>query len=83
MNEPAKGHPAMITRLAAAAGLLALSASLALAQTATPAPAEPAFKTGSNIMEEWQVAKVGLAQTLTTAEPQGDAKGGRHRLRFR
>ena len=54
----------MINRLATAAGLLALSTSLALAQTATPAPAQPATQTDSS-MKEWQVAKVakvGLAQ---------------------
>lgn len=53
----------MITRLAAAAGLLALSTSLVLAQTATSTPAEPASKADSNL-KEWQVAKiakVGLA----------------------
>ncbi|MCJ2057260.1 PepSY domain-containing protein [Methylobacterium sp. J-048] len=61
----------MINRFAAAAGLLALSTSLALAQTAT--------QTDSNL-KEWQVAKVakvGLAQALTTAQAQGDEKGGR------
>ncbi|MBE7248124.1 MAG: peptidase M4, partial [Actinomycetospora chiangmaiensis] len=69
----------MITRLTAAAGLLALSAGLALAQTPTATPAEPASKADSN-MKEWQVAKVAkvsLAQALTTAESQGDEKGGR------
>ena len=69
----------MITRLTAAAGLLALSTSLALAQTPTATPAEPASKADSN-MKEWQVAKVakvGLAQALATAESQGDEKGGR------
>lgn len=72
----------MITRLTAAAGLpglLALSASLAVAQTPTATPAEPASKADSNL-KEWQVAKlakVGLAQALTTAEAQGDEKGGR------
>ncbi|AYO82198.1 PepSY domain-containing protein [Methylobacterium brachiatum] len=61
----------MMKRFATAAGLLALSTSLALAQTAT--------QTDSN-QKEWQVAKVakvGLAQALTTAESQGDEKGGR------
>jgi uncharacterized membrane protein YkoI len=69
----------MITHLTAAAGLLALSTSLALAQTPTATPAEPATKADAN-MKEWQVAKVakvGLAQALTTAESQGDEKGGR------
>ncbi|MHC2106505.1 MULTISPECIES: PepSY domain-containing protein [unclassified Methylobacterium] len=69
----------MINRLATAAGLLALSTSFALAQTATPAPAQPATQTDSS-MKEWQVAKVakvGLAQALTTAQAQGDEKGGR------
>ena len=69
----------MIHRLAAAAGLLALSTSLALAQTATSTPAEPASKADANL-KEWQVAKVakvGLAQALTTAEGQGEEKGGR------
>ena len=56
----------MIKRFATAAGLLALSTSFALAQTAT--------QTDSNL-KEWQVAKVakvGLAQALTTAEAQGE-----------
>lgn len=69
----------MITRLTAAAGLLALSASFAVAQTPTATPAEPATKADSNL-KEWQVAKVakvGLAQALATAESQGDEKGGR------
>ena len=69
----------MITRLTAAAGLLALSASLAVAQTPAAKPAEPATKADSNL-KEWQVAKaakVGLAQALATAESQGDEKGGR------
>ncbi|MCJ2073264.1 PepSY domain-containing protein [Methylobacterium sp. J-030] len=69
----------MIIRLTAAAGLLALSTSLAPAQTATATPAEPASRADSNL-KEWQVAKlakVGLAQALTTAESQGDEKGGR------
>ena len=69
----------MITRLTAAAGLLALSPGLALAQMPTATPAEPATKADSN-MKEWQVAKVakvGLAQALATAESQGDEKGGR------
>ena len=69
----------MIHRFAAAAGLLALSTSFAFAQTTTATPAEPASKADSNL-KEWQVAKVakvGLAQALTTAESQGDEKGGR------
>ena len=63
----------MIHRLAAAAGLLALSTSFAVAQTPTATPAEPASKADSNL-KEWQVAKVakvGLAQALTTAEGAG------------
>ncbi len=69
----------MITRLTAAAGLLALSASFAVAQTPTATPAEPATKADSNLKEcqVGQVAKVGLAQALATAESQGDEKGGR------
>ncbi|MDP4021690.1 PepSY domain-containing protein [Methylobacterium sp. NEAU 140] len=105
----------MITRLTAAAGWLALSTGLALAQSASPgtaapttgtappatapsttapatpapsttAPATPAPAPGAQAtkatddMKEWQVAKlakVNLAQALTTAESQGEEKGGR------
>ncbi|KQP30030.1 peptidase M4 [Methylobacterium sp. Leaf104] len=72
----------MMHRLAAAAGLLAMSSGLALAQT--PAPKTETTKTDTTRtdmaksekdMKEYQVAaasKVSLAQALTTAEQQGE-----------
>lgn len=78
----------MLTRFATAAGLLALSTGLALAQTPAPSPtpapkAEQPATTGTTPsdaqatkdMKEWQVAKmskVSLAQALQTAESQGE-----------
>jgi uncharacterized membrane protein YkoI len=70
----------MLTRFATAAGLLALTTSLALAQApATPTTPAPANQAGKD-SKEFQVAKlskVSLAQALTTAEAKGDEKGGR------
>ena len=72
----------MMYRLAAAAGLLAMSSGLVLAQT--PAPKTDMNKTdmtktdmakSEKDMKEYQVAavsKVTLAQALTTAEQQGE-----------
>ena len=77
----------MLTRFATAAGLLALTTSLALAQApnqttapkADPAPATtgttPSDAQATKDMKEWQVAKmskVSLAQALQTAESQGE-----------
>ncbi|GJD36621.1 PepSY domain-containing protein [Methylobacterium aerolatum] len=83
----------MRTHLTLAAGLLALGVGAASAQTSTTGPAtnnattdapkpamgEPATK-ASDDMKEWQVAKLAktsLAQAISTAEAQGDEKGGR------
>ncbi|MFC6788257.1 PepSY domain-containing protein [Methylobacterium komagatae] len=67
----------MLKTFAATAGLLVLGSSLALAQ----APAETTATAGDmKDMKEWQVAKtakIGLPQAITTAEQQGDEKGGR------
>ncbi|WP_197416974.1 hypothetical protein, partial [Streptobacillus felis] len=67
----------MMYRLAAAAGLLAMSSGLVLAQT--PAPKTDMNKTdmtkSEKDMKEYQVAavsKVTLAPALTTAEQQGE-----------
>ncbi|MER2264677.1 PepSY domain-containing protein [Methylobacterium oxalidis] len=65
----------MLTRLATAAGLLALSTGLALAQAPAATGTTPPASQASSDMKEWQIAKtakVGLAQALATAESQGD-----------
>ncbi|GBU17920.1 MULTISPECIES: PepSY domain-containing protein [Methylobacterium] len=76
----------MMTRLLSAAGALALTTGLAFAQTGTTAPNPPAAGTAApatnadSSLKEWQVAKtakVGLSQAITTAEAQGEEKGGR------
>ena len=74
----------MFTRLSTAAALLALTGSLALAQTPntagkadSPAPAGTATKAGKDL-KEWEaakLAKISLAQALTTAEAK--EAGGR------
>ncbi|MBE7203990.1 MAG: peptidase M4, partial [Parafilimonas terrae] len=77
----------MLTRFLATAGALALTTGLALAQTTAPtaptapgtAPAAPATADMKD-MKEFQAAKltkISLAQAITTAEQQGDEKGGR------
>ena len=69
----------MSNRLTLSAGLIAaglLATPLGLTAALAQAPAAKA----QSDMKEWQVAKVakvGLAQALTTAEAQGDEKGGR------
>ena len=72
-----QGNTAMMKTVAATAGMLVLGSSLALAQ----APAETTGTAGNmKDMKEWQVAKIakiGLPQAITTAEQQGDEKGGR------
>ncbi|AWN39673.1 PepSY domain-containing protein [Methylobacterium durans] len=63
----------MLTRLATAAGLLALTTSLAVAQA--PAATNPPANQASSDMKEFQIAKlakVSLADALTKAESQGD-----------
>ncbi|MGU3362355.1 PepSY domain-containing protein [Methylobacterium sp. M6A4_1b] len=72
----------MMHRLAAAAGLLAMSSGLALAQspaakpdTAKPDTAKTDTAKSEKDMKEYQVAaasKITLAQALTTAEQQGE-----------
>ncbi|MFK5600645.1 PepSY domain-containing protein [Methylobacterium sp. HMF5984] len=73
----------MLDRLMLSAGLLALSAGFAAAQSTPPAVGTqtlmPATHADDN-MKEWQVAKtakVSLPQAISTAEMQGDEKGGR------
>ncbi|KQP93780.1 MULTISPECIES: PepSY domain-containing protein [unclassified Methylobacterium] len=70
----------MMYRLAAAAGLFAMSAGLALAQTPATTPATGTAAGGTvaktdKDLKEYQLAavsKVTLAQALTTAEKQGE-----------
>ncbi|MDR7039956.1 putative membrane protein YkoI [Methylobacterium sp. BE186] len=65
----------MLNRLAGAAGLLALSAGLALAQAPAATGTAPQANQASGDLKEFQVAKlakVSLAQALATAESQGD-----------
>lgn len=76
----------MLTRFLAAAGVLALTTGLALAQTTAPtaptapgtAPATaPAATTDTKDLKEWQavkLAKISLADAITTAE-QKDGNG--------
>ena len=76
----------MLTRFLAAAGVLALTAGLALAQTTAPtaptapgtAPATaPAATSDAKDLKEWQavkLAKISLADAITTAE-QKDGNG--------
>lgn len=66
----------MTKTFAATAGMFLLGTSLALAQTATTTGTTGDMKD----MKEWQVAKtvkVGLPQAISTAEMQGEEKGGR------
>lgn len=65
----------MLTRFATAAGLLALTSGLALAQ----APATPTAVADKDAKEFKiaLVAKTSLAQAITAAEGKGDEKGGR------
>ncbi|GJD32441.1 hypothetical protein PMNALOAF_3714 [Methylobacterium adhaesivum] len=73
----------MSIRLMLAAGFLAASTCLAAAQGTPPAasPETPMPATQANgDMKEWQVAKtakVALPQAISTAEMQGEEKGGR------
>jgi uncharacterized membrane protein YkoI len=71
-----EGLPAMTKTFAATAGLFLLGTSLAFAQTATTTGTTGDMKD----MKEWQVAKtakVALPQAISTAEMQGEEKGGR------
>ncbi len=66
----------MTKTFAATAGLFLLGTSLAFAQTATTTGTTGDMKD----MKEWQVAKtakVALPQAISTAEMQGEEKGGR------
>jgi uncharacterized membrane protein YkoI len=71
----------MLKTLASTAGLLVLGTQLALAQSTTPpTTAAPASQEATKDMKEWQVAKMvktTLPQAISTAEMQGDEKGGR------
>ncbi|MCJ2032947.1 PepSY domain-containing protein [Methylobacterium sp. J-068] len=70
----------MLTRFATAAGLLALSTGLALAQApttpATPTPTAVADKDAKEFKVAL-VAKTSLTQAIATAEAKGEEKGGR------